>query len=396
VNGLQTVFALHESYMALPQSDKMHFENNCQVLVRLLQEDSLRDLNRLVRATNTQNPMQARNLVSNNTEQIQFERLFAELGWFYERKQGAWEAFAADPRRWRTLQNKSKTHFQVQSASGRPRMRKVDNETLGQTWLSFTGFSEEAVQSKREIFENDDWYDFIFLHIPKRHGFDINHKLEEARQDCLNEAPPPALMLASYLAREFARRAAPTAKENREQAIKRLKIDPVSLPKEKVQETLNTDNEFLLGLVLNGMSFEFVELFGLVLYRVLGSELSITGPKILNNESFAVLNQQLDFDSVKSRVLEERFGEKDILAVLWWVFRHVLEEMLGGGWRSGYLSARNRSRFLHSVETRKRLEQGVLQLHQFTERAQLTRTWAIGLKPGTGLFGFVREALLKS
>lgn len=95
VNGLQTVFALHEAYGVLPQSDKLHFEESCHVLVRLLQENSLRDMNRLVRATNTQNPMQARNLVSNNTEQVLFERLFAELGWFYERKQGAWDAFAA-------------------------------------------------------------------------------------------------------------------------------------------------------------------------------------------------------------------------------------------------------------------------------------------------------------
>lgn len=396
VNGLQTVFALHEAYNDLSQKDKIHFETSCQVLVRLLPEDSLRDVNRLVRATNTQNPMQARNLKSNNTEQVQFEKLFAELGWFYERKQGAWEAFAADSRRWRTLQNKSKAHFQVQSTSGRPRTRRVDNETLAQTWLSFIGFSEEAVQSKRQIFETDEWYDFIFQHTPKRHGFELNHKLDEARQDCMNQAPAPALMLASYLSREFARKAAPTPKENREQAIKRLKIDPLSTPKEKVQEILNNDNEFLSGQILYGMSFEFAELLGYILYKVLDTELSVVGPKILLNESFSVLNQQLDFDSVKKKVLDEQFGEKDILAVLWWAFRHLLEEMLGGAWRSGYLSARNRTRFIHSSETRKRLEQGALQLHQFTERTQLTRTWAIGIKPGKGLFGFVRDSLVQN
>jgi AIPR protein len=393
VNGLQTVFALHQAYNELPQADKVHFETSCQVLVRLLPEDSLKDVNRLVRATNTQNPMQARNLRSNNNEQVQFERLFAELGWFYERKQGAWEAFAADPRRWRTLQNKSKAHFQVQSPAGRPRMRRVDNETLAQTWLSFTGFSEEAVQSRRQIFDADDWYDFIFQHTPKRHGFDLNHKLEDARQECLNQAPSPALMLASYLAREFARKIAPTPKENRDQAIKRLKIDTISTPKEKVQEILNNDNDFLLGQILYGMSFEFVELVGFVLYKVLDADLSVIGPRILANESFFLLNQQLDFDSVKKKVLETQFGEKDILAVLWWAFRHLVDEMLGGAWRSGYLSARNRTRFIHSSETRKRLEEGALQLHQFTQRTQLTRPWAVGIKPGKGLFGFVREVL---
>jgi hypothetical protein len=393
VNGLQTVFALHESYYQLPPPDKEHFEKNCHVLVRLLPEDSLRDVNRLVRATNTQNPMQSRNLKSNNNEQVLFERLFAERSWFYERKQGAWEAFVADPRRWRSLHNKTKGHFQTQGGNGRPRVRKIDNELVAQTWLSFIGFSAEAVHSKREIFDNENWYDFLFLHTPKRHGFDHNHILEDARQDRLNQSPPPALFLAAYLAREFARRAAPTAKENREEAVKRLKIDLDNTPKEKVQEILNSDDEFLLGLILNGMSFEFVELLGFILYRVLGNDLPLLGPRILENESFSVLNQQLDFDQVKENIIQNRFQANDILAVVWSVFRHLLEEMLGGAWRSGYLSARSRSRFLHSIETRKRLEQGVLQLNQFTEKAQLTRTWAIGIKPGKGLFGFIRQAL---
>jgi hypothetical protein len=153
VNGLQTVYALQEAYQKLNRTDKEHFENDCFVLVRLLQEQSVRDLSRMVRATNTQNPMQPRNLVSNHSEQIIFEKLFASLGWFYERKQGAWEAYAADPRRWRTLAGRfSKDTFQY-TTGGRPKVRRVDNELLGQCWLSFVGFSEQANHSKRNIFE---------------------------------------------------------------------------------------------------------------------------------------------------------------------------------------------------------------------------------------------------
>jgi hypothetical protein len=162
-------------------------------------------------------------------------------------------------------------------------------------------------------------------------------------------------MLASYLAREFARKAAPTPKENREQAIKRLKIDPLSTPKEKVQEILNNDNEFLSGQILYGMSFEFAELLGYILYKVLDVELSVVGPKILLNESFSVLNQQLDFDSVKKKVLDEQFGEKDILAVLWWAFRHLLEEMLGdvGDWnKTGKRTLRFRERLTRAKSAR--------------------------------------------
>jgi AIPR protein len=395
VNGLQTVFSLHEAYGALPQEDKVHFEGNCYVLVRLLQEHSVRDLNRLVRATNTQNPMQARNLVSNNTEQAQFERLFAELGWFYERKQGAWEAFAADPRRWRTLPNKSKAQFQVQGGGGRPRVRRIDNEVLGQTWLSFVGFSEEAVQKKREIFENAKWYDFIFQHVPKKHGFDFQYRLEDAMQDSLNQAPPPGLMLASFLAREFARRAAPTVKENREAAIKRLRIDVQRMRPEQVQDLLAQDNEFILGQVLNGTSFEFVEFIGFILFRSLEGDLTVVGPNLLRNGMFLALSEQLDFDLVKGNILSQKVDENDVLAVSWWTFRHVLEELIGGAWLSGYRAARNRIRFLHSNETRRRLEQGAIQLHDYMNKTQLTRTWAVGIRPGKGLFGFVREALLR-
>ena len=234
VNGLQTVYALQEAYQKLTTADKEHFEKNCFVLVRLLQEQSIRDLSRMVRATNTQNPMQPRNLVSNHSEQIIFEKLFAGLGWFYERKEGAWEAYAADPRRWRTLSGKfSKDAFQY-TTGGRPKVRRIDNELLGQCWLSFVGFSEEANHSKRNIFEKDDWYDFVFLHNPAKHGADLHYDLEAAREASIDHAPSPPLMLCSYLAREFARRVVPTQKENRDAAIARLNLDPRS-PKEQIE-----------------------------------------------------------------------------------------------------------------------------------------------------------------
>jgi hypothetical protein len=394
VNGLQTVFALHEAYGALSQDDKQHFEENCFVLVRLLHEQSLRDLSRVVRATNTQNPMQPRNLVSNNNEQILFEKLFAKISWFYERKQGAWEAFAADPHRWRSLPNKSKGDFQIGGTVGRPRVRRVDNEVLGQTWLSFIGFSDEAVHSKRDIFENDKWYDLIFLHAPTNHGHDFQYNLEEARQHCLNEAPSPELMLASYLAREAARKLAPTAKENRESAIKRLGIRQTS--KDQVDLRLAEDREYILGQTLAGMSFVFVEFLGFVLFKSVDQkQLLSAGQRLLDNGSFSILSHQLDYEKLRQYIIDQRFEENDVLAVTWWAFRHVLEEMVGGAaWLASYRSARNKTRFNHSIETRSRLHKGALELNQFTERTQLTRTWAIGIKPGRGLFGFVREALL--
>jgi hypothetical protein len=393
VNGLQTVFALHEAYSKLSQEDKDHFEQKCFVLVRLLQEHSVRDVNELVRATNTQNPMEPRNLVSNKPEQVLFERLFAELGWFYERKQGAWDAFAADPKRWRTLRDMRRNNFQVSAkGGGRPRVRRVDNEVLAQTWLSFIGFCEEAVHSKRMIFEREQWYDLVFLHTPIEHAADYNYRLDEASDHSENHAPIPALMLASFQAREFARRASPTARANRESAIKRLKIPPKATPDEIAVE-LSTDPEFNLGQILNGMSFVFVEFLGYILFKSLGKDLMGKGPGLLRNGSFAAINQEPDYEAVCEKVLKQQFPEDDVLAVTWWVFQHVLEEMISGAWLVSYRTARNKTRFNHSAETRSRLHKGVLELHRYTEKKELTRTWATAIKPPDGLFGFVRRAI---
>jgi hypothetical protein len=105
--------------------------------------------------------MEPRNLRSNNEEQVAFERLFADLGWFYERKQFAWDAFASNEANWPTLQNKRKQHFQVRGA-GRPIVRRVENQELMQSWLSFCGFVKEAVQRRREFFTSDRFYNRVF------------------------------------------------------------------------------------------------------------------------------------------------------------------------------------------------------------------------------------------
>jgi len=395
INGLQTVFALHEAYLKLPQQeDKNHFETKCYVLVRLLQEHSVQDVSELVRATNTQNPMEPRNLVSNKPEQVLFERLFADLGWFYERKQGAWDAFAADPRRWRTLHGVIKSNFQVSAkGGGRPRVRRVDNEVLAQAWLSFIGFCEEAVHSKRLIFEKSQWYDLVFLHTPVEHAIDYNYKLDEATDRATGNAPAPALMLTAFQAREFARRASPTARANRDGAIKRLKLDPQKMTPDEIALQLSQDPEFNLGQILNGMSFVFVEFLGYVLFKSFGKDLAAKGPALIRNGSFAAISSELDYDSVADKVNKQRFAEDDILAVTWWVFRHVLEEMIGSAWLASYRTARNKTRFNHSSETRTRIHKGALELHRYTEKKELTRTWATGIRPPDGLFGFVRRVV---
>jgi hypothetical protein len=199
-------------------------------------------------------------------------------------------------------------------------------------------------------------------------------------------------MLCSYLAREFARRAVPTQKENRESAIIRLNLDPRS-PKEQIESRLATDTDYLLGQIMAGMSFLFVEFFGLLIFKSLDLSSSTTSARLLDNDSLKELRTKLNFDEIREKVVNQNFAESDVLAVSWWAFRHCMEELVGGAWLNEYQQARSRNRFNYSAETRTKLQKGLYALNQYTQRKELTRPWATGIQPPDGLFGFVKRTI---
>lgn len=388
VNGLQTVMALYDTYSELGVEDQKHFENKCYLLVRILWEDAVHDIKSVVLATNTQNPMQPRNLRSNTVEQILYEQQFARLGWFYERKQGAWEAFSADPKRWRTLTNTPKGKFQYSGGAGRKRIRKLDNEELAQTWLSLIGFSDDAVHNKRDLFDPDKkWYDLTFLKRSQHHAAHYNFDDARARADCAEDAPNPRLLLVSFLAREFAKSAALSAKQNREAALERLKrgSGPVAADDQDVEIKLARDQEYLLELAIAGMTFVFVDFLGFLLFEAVGERVHEAGDKLLSSGCLKRLAQSNDFTWVPSYVRECQFEPTDVLCLGWHAFRSTLEQLLGTPWKELYQSARNRSRFNHSAENRRQILDRFKQINQFMERTTLMETWATGIPLKTGL-----------
>lgn len=394
VNGLQTVVSIHEAYFKLDAEEKEHLEENCFVLVRLLSGKAVRDLNKVVVASNTQNPMQARNLRSNTSEQIFYERLFAELGWFYERKQGAWNAFSSDPSRWRSLPNYRKRNFQTDpEGRGRPKYRIVDNELIAQTWLSFIGFSDDAVHKKRFIFDEDDWYNLAFLHRTRVHASEYGFRLTQAQEDWKDEASSPSLMLVSYISRELAKQASLSSRENLELTCRRLDIDQKTTPKEELENKLVRDEDYLLEQVISGMSFVFVEFFGYLLYHALGSKIHDSGRQLLENRSLKYLKETGDLESVVSKARQQKIEAGDLLLIAWFAFRHTIHQLMAGPWKQSYQTARNRSRFNHSVDTRTRIYKQVNELDKFMEKSQLTQVWAANIPSQTGLFQYFRNIL---
>ncbi|MFJ5715566.1 AIPR family protein [Neobacillus sp. NPDC093127] len=393
VNGLQTVISITEAYNTLSNDEKIDFEKNCFVMVRILLTNAVKNVDQVVRATNTQNKMEPRNLLSNNPEQILYEKLFAELGWFYERKQGAWDAFATDPKRWSTLNNKRKSDFLINPKNLGSKARTVDNESIAQTWMAFIGFSEEAVHEKSKIFDREDWYNLVFMHRPQQHGYDFKYQLQTFEQNAINVAPTPELLLVSYLVRNFARNVTPSARENFNSACTRNGIDPSKKSREEVIAELSKDSEYLLGLALSGMSFNFVEYFGYALFRSLGKNIYQSGQSLMKNGVMKDLYLKQSYKEVKKIVEEETFDSNDVLCVMWYSFRQVINEMLSSFWAESFRSTSNRSRFITHKETRSKIIQGLEDLHKYTLRTQYTKIWAAGIETQKGIFGFVQENL---
>lgn len=389
VNGLQTVVALQSAYHQLSPAERKDFEENCSVLVRLLMRNAVEDITQVVKATNNQNPMKPRNLVSNNEEQLLFIRIFAEeLVWFYEAKQGAWDAFENDPRRWRPSLNKKKKDFLTPTR----KVKKVDNSYLAQTWLSFIGFTNEAVEGKKALFE-DRIYSIIFKYRTFKHGYFLD-TVDLAKSQSEENYPDPSLMLVSFLTWIFANEVVPSSIENRRKACERLNIDFVKINKSELDSKLNKDNKFFLNQVLSGMTYLFTEFVGFVFFESFGGKIHELGRKILNNYSYKVLFENYTSEEILRNIEDECFNENDVLPILWLLFVNIIEDMINEQWAESYKAASSKPRFIVSKETRGRLYKKVQDIDNYMKRKTLKETWAIGANQGEGLFEFIKRSIL--
>ncbi len=391
INGLQTVVALHTAYSELSDVEKRDFEKNCAVLVRLLNSNAVDDITNVVRATNNQNPMKPRNLVSNSSEQIWFARVFAEsLGWFYEAKEGAWDAFEKDYKRWRPPLNKTPDNFRP-FKKYRSRILKVDNQELAQSWMSFIGFSRIAVNDKKALFGSN--YELAFKRRTKTHGFDYEYNVREAEKEAEKKAPAPHLMLLAHISHLFIRDMTLTPQQNQKRACKRLGIDPSKLSRSELDIKLDDDDKFIFYQALRSMSFLFTEFVGFVLYRAFDENVHHYGQRLFANHSFSTIRETLDFEVVKRKIDSEDFESNDLLIVLWLMFTDKIEDLLASDWGQSYRRATTRSRFVLSKESRNRLYKEVQDMDKFMQKRFLMKTWTIGFQEGQGVFDFVRKCV---
>ena len=391
INGLQTVTSLSTAYDRLSNRLRASFDDNCYVLVRLLSERAINQISDVVLATNNQNSMKPRNLVSNTSEQIHFAAFFAqELDWFYEAKEGAWNAFRQNHRTWRPRINKHPRSFKAKKG-----YKKIDNHDLAQDWLAFLGFASEAVNNKKQLFNKERlFYRFIFLSRPTMHAYQNYSNVAEAQRESEHQSPDPHLMLVAHLSRIFVHKVVPSTQASRKDALSRKGvIHRESISTAKEEEILSEDRTYILNQVLKSMETVFVDYLGYLLFSNYGSNTHELGQVLLKNRSWNDLHRNLNWEEVVVRVANgaEEIHDDDLLLVLWLIFKEAVETVLNQAWSTSYHNARNRSLFI--LNHRHEIFEEVAKMDSTLKQRIPMRVYTGGFQEGEGIFGYLRRTI---
>jgi hypothetical protein len=335
--------------------------------------------------------MQPRNLVSNSSEQTHFFLYFAnQLGWFYEAKQGAWEAFKKDEKNWRPRINKTTSYFKAQRG-----YKKIDNLDLAQDWLAFLGFAERSANDRKHLFDTDkEYYKLIFLSRTHDHAYWGKYKtLTKALENVDNDTPDPFTMLSAHLAHSFVDYVVPSGQLNRKEALARHGLGLNELSPLDEAKILSEDYEYTLNQALGTMSLIFVEFVGLTMFKVLGSDAHKCGNQLLSEHSWNILFTSLDWQTVvdKATGVDKNLNSSDLLIVMWLFFREAVQTLLSGAWQVPYRNTRYKPRFV--LNNREQIYQEILTMDQSIQRRVPIRIWSYGIQESEGFFGYVKRIL---
>lgn len=315
INGCQTVRTLARVKQELEERAEdsprllQEFDNGCLVLVRLVKRD-VADTEAIVRAANTQNAMEPRNLLSNRTEQRQFEKEFADLGWFYERKDGS--TVALREAGYSSLAVPL-SKFQVRVERKGPRtLRSCDNREVARRWLSFFGYSDEGKNQRRQHFPADGkgLYERVFLLTPQAHRDTV--RLSGAPEPDLNMAPgrPPAVwLLYAHHLFELIRYLLPIATKLRG----RVKREFTQAGKEATLAAVNQrilgDDTLRLAFALSMLDHVVLQLAGFAIARALKDDwlAPLSGKRLLQLGAIGHFNEFAQFP--------EQLGHEGLLAL---------------------------------------------------------------------------------
>lgn len=150
VNGCQTSWAIFDSCEELKKADKLD-SLDCYISVKIIRTNSDQLIEKVTKATNSQNPISERDLYSNKPEQSKIHAKFNshKPKVLYEYKAGLYEV---------VKRNNNLSLYQSKTRV----YRRINNEFSGQLYLALLGKPSYSKNNKKQIFENKDFYTTIF------------------------------------------------------------------------------------------------------------------------------------------------------------------------------------------------------------------------------------------
>lgn len=375
VNGLQTIRALSQAYSEIDTSLQKHFEENLYLLVRIFagKKHSF-STDDLVVATNNQNKMEARNLRSNTGTQKHIEQQFAKHGWFYERKEKAWEAFSESAGSWDTLKGMKASNFGGNAKANR---RNLDNEVVAAAWLAFSGYSDIARNEKNKLFSDDKRYERIFELVPAKHGYDYDYKRDGPVDDTHSRSsiPPASNMLLATLLYTSAKYCASSAAETKREFIKKNEL--TDLGNDEQNAKLAQIPEYLAELMMVSSPFLFTELFGYLFFQIPLESRDKAARKLLEETDLSLVSSTKNYIDLKGQLWEA--PEKNhFFRACYQMWASILAEFSEAeAFRTDLLNASSRPSFVHNGPTRRKLIGRLREYDRSIERrGSLDKEWS--------------------
>lgn len=318
--------------------------------------------------------MESRNLKSNTATQKLIETQMSRLGWFYERKERAWDAFAESEGKWDTLPGVKPNAFGGRAKADR---RHIDNTVVATSYLAFTGFSDRARNDKSQIFSDEKLYKRIFESEIERHGFEYNfdYKVAIEKDEVRASIPAASCLLLSALIYQSVKQVTFSAADVKRGFIEKLGIKNET--SEKQQVILLDEPEYLANLMISSSPLLLTELYEYLFSKVSLRNRGEAAKKILEETDLSILFRTKNFIGLK-KLMDSDPGKRDYFVELYRLMTFILSELAdSAAFRSDLVSASSRPSFLHSNATRRRIFERVEELDRMCVRSGgLMKPWS--------------------
>jgi hypothetical protein len=387
VNGLQTVKSIFNAVVSKEVSLE-EIEADCVVQIKLIKAPDAEFVSRVVRSTNNQNPMAARNLRSNNREQKILRTGFKMIDpkWFYQLKEGEWDSLTGESAHF-FEQIVGYKAFAFKPEPARKYGRVIDNQDAAKAWLAFIGFADLSGDRVTHYFADDKVYEQAFASRPSiQYWRDFAKSLDWDKQRVSGlerQQGLPVQYLLAYFLWRFVSGFIPSPQKYREQALDEgVSAGKISKASGSFTTPMKDQDEYLAGnqnyqtwRVMANMKELLVEAAAQVLARKYGPLDQDVCEKLLNLFEAAIFVKSGDIREIaSSSAIAPDLNKEQVFGRIFQML-HFVSQQFWEGKKDQLLST---SRLRTVLVNRSAAEAFKTMLWEVDRRAGLDKAW----KPG--------------